>query len=211
MLAGGALAAVGFVAAQAGSLDFVKIELAHLAHAIDDKPVVAQASRGAHRSYSTASAGREQPGMPVTASRASGSVVAGGLDSGSDSAQATGEATNDAVDLFGFSPVAMPMAQAASNDPLRFGDRFHGLVDGVSSGSQRPSDGGASGGRGAQKALADCCDDPTTQQDKPLLTAPTLLADGASGPAPETGAWTLMILGFGLSGLVLRGERRRWA
>jgi hypothetical protein len=210
MVAGGVLAAVGFVAAQAGSLDFVKIELAHLAKAMDDKPVVAQASSGAHRKYSSASAGREQPGMPVSASRASGSAAGGGLEFGSDSAQSTAETTNDAVDLFGFSPVAMPMALAASGDPLKFGDRFHGLIDGVGSGSQRSSAGGSSG-RGAQKALADCCEDPATQHDDPLLTAPTLLADGASGPAPETGAWALMILGFAMSGLVLRGERRRWA
>ena len=145
-----------------------------------------------------------------TFTAASGSAPAGGLEFGSESAQSTGETTNDAVDLFGFSPVAMPMALAASGDPLKFGDRFHGLIDGVGSGSQRSSAGGSSG-RGAQKALADCCEDPATQHDDPLLTAPTLLADGASGPAPETGAWALMILGFAMSGLVLRGERRRWA
>jgi hypothetical protein len=38
-----------------------------------------------------------------------------------------------------------------------------------------------------------------------------VLADALSGPAPESATWTMMILGLGLAGGLLRGQRRRLA
>jgi hypothetical protein len=211
LLAGGAIAGVGLVAAHAGSLDFLRLELANLAKVTDAEPVVAQVKTGAHRSYSTAPEGRA-PGMFVRAAQTSASAASTtiasieGLDA--DEVQASSETKPDAIDLFELSAVAKPGPVAVSNGPLKVGQRFHGLIDGASSASQRPSYGGF--GRRAQKGLAGCCDDPATQPSDALLTAPTLAA-GLESPIPELSAWTLMILGFSLSGLVLRGERRRWA
>jgi hypothetical protein len=215
LLAGGALAAVGFVAAQAGSLEFLKIELGQLTQGADDKPIVVKTSNAAHRSYSTASPGREQS-MLAGPAHASGSGAAARL--GFDGVPADGETTMDAVGLFDLSRVAMPMGQPASSGPLEFGGRFRALLDGADRSSQRPAYGDGSQKPGVKKGLADCCDgdpaatlsDPAALQSDPRLTAPTL-TEGVGGAAPEASAWALMILGFGLSGLALRGERRRLA
>jgi hypothetical protein len=210
LLAGVALAAVGFVAAQAGALGFLKIDLGHLTQGADDKPAAVQVSNSVHRSYSTASAGREQ-GTFINPARASTSAAAAELGAASDDAQATGETTVDAVDLFELPSVATSIGQTAANDPLTFGNRFRGLVDGAGAGagSQRPSYGGSQGRRG-QTALADCCADSAAQSESSRLTQP-VLADALSGPAPESATWTMMILGLGLAGGLLRGQRRRLA
>ena len=130
------------------------------------------------------------------------------LATGADSADATGETGIDAVGLFELSPAAMPMRLAASDDPLRFGDRFRGLVDGGAAGLSGGPNYGGSQGRSAKTgtSLAACCDDPTTEQGDPLLTAPTFAAS-VSGAAPEVSSWALMILGLGFAGLMLRGQR----
>ena len=213
ILAGGVLAGVGFVAAQAGSIGFLQVEFDKLAKAVDEKPIVVRASNlGPHRSYSTRSGGQQQ-GTSFGAARSSGSTSApgAGLTFEASDTQVTGGATVEAG-LFDLSPAAMPMRlAAASQAPTQFGGRFHGLIDGARSGSDRPSY-GSSGRRAAQEDLADCCSDPKTQQGDALLTAPALdEAIATGGPVPEPLAWTMMILGLGLSGLMLRGERRRFA
>lgn len=215
LAAGSALACVGLVAAHAGSMNLLHVEWDNLTKATDGKPLAVQVATGARSSYSTAS---PQPGpAPGAFARASQASASGSspplesVGSGLPESQASEKTNPDAVGLFELSPRARPMALAVSNDPLEFGDRFRGLIDGASSAAARPAYGG-SGRRRAQSGLAGCCDDPATQpqQDDPQLTAPRL-ADSVGGPVPELGAWMLMISGFGLSGLVLRGERRRWA
>lgn len=208
ILAGGVLAGVGFVAAQAGSFDFLQLDLVPFAKSADhEKPKVAQGpTLGPGRSHSSGPASQSADGMFVSASR----NATGAVDLGSDSegAMPTGEATLDAG-LFELSPVVAPMSQAASQGPLQFGGRFENLVEGSGPGSQGSAPTG-SGRQRVQEGLAGCCDDPSTPPDDPRLTAPTL-QDAIGGPVPETGAWAMMILGFSLSGLVLRGQRRTLA
>ena len=209
ILAGGVLAGVGFVAAQAGSIGFLQVEFAKLAKAVDEKPIVVRTSnQGQHRSYSKGSTGGQQEASfgAARSSSLSQATPGHGLRFEASDTQATGDAMTDAG-LFELSPVATPMSLAASQEPLRLGGRFHGLIDGAGSPSERPTY-GSSGRRVAQKDLADCCSNPETQPGDPLLTAPAL-DDAISGPVPEPVAWSLMIMGFGLSGLVLRGQRRR--
>ena len=211
ILAGGVLAGVGFVAAQAGSIDFIQLQLNNLAKAVDDKPVSVRASAGGERrSYSTTSPGSPASSLSASGIQRSAAQPGAGLTFASQDGQTAGEARVDAVDLFELSSFAGPTSVTASQDPLQFGGRFHALIDGAGSPSDRPSY-GSSGRRAAdQKDLANCCSDPETQPGDPLLTAPTL-ADAVNGPVPEPGAWALLILGLGLSGVALRSERRRLA
>lgn len=214
ILAGGVLAGVGFVAAQAGSFDFLRLDVAPFARWADqEKPKVAQGPKsGALRGHSGGSTSGSASGMFAGASR--NAAGAASLSSSSDAVMATGVASVDAG-VFEFSPGAAPMGSAASQEAMKFGGRFHSLVDGVGSGSGKGA--GASGpGRGRQQSdLTECCTDAATPQDDtatplgdPRLAAPTL-ADVVGGPVPEVGSWILMILGFGLSGLVLRSHQRR--
>jgi hypothetical protein len=209
--AGAVVASIGFVAAQAGSLGLLQVELAKLAKVVDDKPIVAQTSQGPHRSYSDSSG--DHPTAPSFGAAGRSGMIAATpgqpLKFEASDTQAAGEATTDAG-LFALAPAATSMRFGGSQQPLQIGGRFHGLVFGGGQPAARPANGG-SGRKAAQRELADCCADPATDdQSDPLLTAP-VLSDVISGPVPEPIAWTMMILGLGLSGMVLRRQQRRWA
>ncbi|MGH6964385.1 MAG: hypothetical protein ACREE0_07860 [Phenylobacterium sp.] len=207
ILAGGVLAGVGFVAAQAGSFDFLRLEIAQLAKAVDQEKatVVRGPSTGQGRRYFSVPAGHPADGAFVGAARnAAGSA---GLATDSDGVTATGEATVDAVDLFELPPGAAMTSPAASEGFQQSGERFRSLVQGSGSGGGHSAASGGAGRQRARDGLADCCNDPATPLGDPLLTAP-ILADVVGGPVPEVGSWILMILGFGLSGAVLRVQRR---
>jgi hypothetical protein len=211
ILAGCVLASVGFVAAQAGSFGFLEVEFAKIAKAVDDMPIaVRTANHGQPRSYSESS-GDQRGAASFGAARRAGltsTMPDQPLKFEASDIDDTGDAMTDAG-LFELSSAAMPTRPAASQQAPQFGGRFHGLIDGRASAPGRPAYGNP--GRGASRTgLADCCLDPATQQGNPLLTAP-VLDDAISGPVPEPVTWAMMILGFGLSGVVLRGQRRRWA
>lgn len=211
ILAGGVLAGVGFVAAQADSIGFLQVEFAKLAKAVDEKPIVVRTSNQGHRSYSKGSAGGQQEATSFGAARSSSlapTTLGQGLKFEASGTQATGEAMTDA-DLFALSHGATTASIAASQEPRQLDGRFHGALMAGGSGSERPSY--ASGqGRRTQKDLADCCEVPEAQPDSSLLTQPVLAA-ALNGAVPESATWAMMILGLGLSGAVLRGKRRRWA
>jgi hypothetical protein len=206
-MVGGLLAGVGFVAAKAGSLDFIQLELQNLAAQVSgDKPIVVQASLdGRHRSYSTASGGGQQGGMLGAARGVSASGPDGELSFKTSAAQANGGAMLDGG-LFDLSSTAIPIRLAAVQDAMWSGNRLHPLADGFSPGTGRPAY-GVGGRQRTQNELGECCSPTEAQEDDTLFAAPVLDA-AISGPVPELGAWILMILGWGLSGLVLRGQRR---
>ena len=198
------MACVGLVAAQAGSMDFLRLQLAQLTKATDDKPLVVHTANGAHRSYSTASPERAPAGMFVRASQPSADAPAVG--SAADEVGTSGDAMTDA-DLFALAHGATTASVAASPEPRQLDGRFHGALMSGGSPADRPDYGGGPSRR-AKHGLADCCEGSATQADGSLLTQP-VLADALSGPIPETATWGLMILGFGMSGVLLRGQRRR--
>ena len=204
---GGVLAGVGFVAAQAGSLDFLQLEVKNLAaNAADEKPIVVRASTdGRHRGYSTATGGAQEGGSIGAARGASASGPGAELSFKTSDTRGAGGAMLDGG-LFDQLSAAIPMGMAGSQDASWSGGRFHPPTDGFSSGSGRPGY-GAGGSQRSQKGLEGCCSETEEQPGDPLLTAP-LLDAAISGPVPEGGAWMMMILGFGLSGLVLGGRRR---
>lgn len=208
VLAGGVLAGVGFVAAQAGSFDFLRLELTQFTKtAVHETPTVVRGPNlGPRRSYSSVPAPGSQDGMFVSASR----NATGAADQGSVSADAT--ATGDAMadaDLFALSHGATPASIAPSQEPRQLDGRFHGaLMSGGSGPAARPSYGAQP--RRGPKDLADCCEVALAQPDSALLTQP-VLANVLSGPVPESATWSMMILGFGMAGLVFRGQRRTLA
>jgi hypothetical protein len=208
-VAGAVVASIGFVAAQAGSLGVLQVELAKLAKVVDEKPIVAQTSQARHRSYSDSSGDQPAGASFGVAGRSSMISATSGqrLKLEASDTFAGGNAMTDAG-LFALSPPATSLRFGGSQESQQVGGRFHGLVFGGGQPAARPAYGG-SGRRATQRDLADCCVNPMSDQSDPLLTTP-VLSDVISGPVPEPMAWTMMMLGLGLSGMVLRRQQRRW-
>jgi hypothetical protein len=88
--------------------------------------------------------------------------------------------------------------------------RGFGIGGGGGSGSSGASPGAGSPGRARGLQGQAVASDTAEDQKQALLTQPSLAA-AVGQPAPEPITWAIMVLGLGLTGVALRGQRRRWA
>ena len=209
-LLGGLLAGGLFVAAQAGPLGFIQLELAQLSKNALAKPgeANAQHSNAGARAESADSAGGARNGQAAApAARqaaASGQMVEFDLPADDEDVSAK------SPDLFTLAQLQMPARLAAWQSQAQPGSAFHGMAGNDLGGFASAAPAGTPSRRTpeGESAPSPCCTDPAAPDNglQPLQNAALL-----SGPIPEPTTWMTLILGVGLSGLMLRGRRRRWA
>lgn len=203
-----------FVAAQAGSLNPVRLEVEGLLRPAPDRSPEARpavlASAG-HRTYSggPGAGGPEYVGPAKLAVAASGDLGSVDWSAATDTTTDTAiDAPSDPTDSLMQSPLELSVA--ATGEDFSRAHRAAGGFGIGGGGSSGESSGTGSPGRASGLQGQAIAGDAAEDQKQALLTQPSLAA-AVGQPAPEPTTWAIMILGLGLTGVALRGQRRRWA
>jgi hypothetical protein len=211
-ISAGLLAGALFVGAHAGDLGLPIIDVTPLSRA--EKPTEVKTPQWVNRGRGTKSgSAASDPQYVSPASVGQGSANGGMVRiDWPDDAGMKSDAIGQSLNMLELPSLDMAMGAAGPQFAPQFISRpFHAMGGGGFSGASGAGAMGASASQRAQASQEDsvaCCTDPAAEDNRlqPLLDAAAI-----DGPIPEPATWVTVILGLGLTGVALRGLRRRAA